>query len=83
MKVALKRTAIATLTVACVALLSFSWSEQGGVSLGVEIAEAQSRSIVAPNQHRWDCASTIPAVCIRARSVRGRSRCHHLALALR
>jgi hypothetical protein len=42
MKVALKRTAIATLTVACVALLSCSRSEQGGVSLGVEIAEARS-----------------------------------------
>ena len=41
MKVALKRTAIATSTVACVALLSFSSSKQGGVSLGVEIAEAR------------------------------------------
>jgi hypothetical protein len=30
MKVALKRTAIATSTVACVVLLSFSWSEQRG-----------------------------------------------------
>ena len=37
----LKRTAIAASTVACVALLSFSWSEQRGVSLGVEIAEAR------------------------------------------
>jgi hypothetical protein len=41
MKVALKRTAIATSTVACVALLSFSWSEQRGVSLGVESAQAR------------------------------------------
>jgi hypothetical protein len=41
MKVALKRTAVATSTVACVALLSFSWSEQRGVSLGVG---AQARS---------------------------------------
>ena len=41
MKVALKRTAIATSTAACVALLSFSWSEQRGVSLGVESAQAR------------------------------------------
>src|SRR6267378_7553649 len=41
MKVALKRTVIATSIVACVALLSFSWSEQRGVSLGVEGAQAR------------------------------------------
>jgi hypothetical protein len=41
MKVALKRTAIATSTVACVALLSFGWSEERGVSLGVESAQAR------------------------------------------
>jgi hypothetical protein len=41
MKAALKRTAIATSTVACVALLSFSWSEHRGVSLGVESAQAR------------------------------------------
>ena len=41
MKVVLKRTVIATSTVACVALLSFSWSEHRGVSLGVESAEAR------------------------------------------
>jgi hypothetical protein len=44
MKLASKRTAIATLTVACAALLSFSWSEQDGVSLGVKIAEAADRA---------------------------------------
>jgi hypothetical protein len=48
MKVALKRTAIATSTVACLALLSFSWSEQRGVSLGVESAQGADRSTVAP-----------------------------------
>ena len=41
MKVVLKRTVIATSTVACVALLSFSWSEHRRVSLGVESAEAR------------------------------------------
>ena len=35
MKAALKRTAIATSTVACVTLFSFGWSEQGGISLEV------------------------------------------------
>jgi len=54
MKVALKRTAIATSTIACVALLSFSWSEQRGVSLGVESAEGAERSTVevARRQYR-------------------------------
>jgi hypothetical protein len=41
MKVALKRAAIATSTVTCVALLSFSWSEQRGVSLGIESSQAR------------------------------------------
>ena len=38
MKAALIRSAIATSTVACVALLSFSWSERRGISPGVESA---------------------------------------------
>jgi hypothetical protein len=46
MKVALKRTAIATSTVACVALFSFSWSEQRGISLGVESAQGADQSTV-------------------------------------
>jgi hypothetical protein len=41
MKVALKRTAIATSTAACVALLSLSWSEQRGVLLRIESAQAR------------------------------------------
>ena len=41
MKVVLRRIVIATSTVACVALLSFSWSEHQGVWLGVESAEAR------------------------------------------
>jgi hypothetical protein len=41
MKAGLKSAAIATSTVACVMLLSFSWSEQRGVSLGVESAQAR------------------------------------------
>jgi hypothetical protein len=48
MNVALKRTAIATSTVVCVALLSFSWSEERGVSLGVESAQGADRLIGAP-----------------------------------
>jgi hypothetical protein len=44
MAVALKRTAIAISTVACVALLSFSWSEQRGVSLGIGSAQAADQS---------------------------------------
>ena len=42
MKLALK-TAIATSTLACAALLSFNWSEQYGVSLAVETAQANGR----------------------------------------
>src|ERR1700730_5475734 len=53
MKVALKRTAIATSTVACVALLSFSWSEQRGVSLGVESAQGADRSTVGVARRQY------------------------------
>lgn len=41
MKLVLRRPIIATSTIACVALFSFSWSEHRGVSLGVESAQAQ------------------------------------------
>ena len=40
MKLALK-AAIATSTLACATLLSFNWSEQHGVSLAVETAQAR------------------------------------------
>jgi hypothetical protein len=48
MKVALRRNLIITATVACVALLSFNWSEQGGFSLGVESAQGADRSTFPP-----------------------------------
>ena len=37
----LRSVAIATLTFACAALLSFSWSEQRGVSLSLDSAQAR------------------------------------------
>jgi hypothetical protein len=42
MKVVSKRIVVATWTFACVTLLSFSWSEHRGVSLGIESAEARA-----------------------------------------
>lgn len=42
MKLTSKSAVIATLTIACAASLSLSWSEQEGVSLAVKIAEASS-----------------------------------------
>jgi len=52
MKAVLKRTAIATSTVACVALMSFSWSEERGISLGVESARGGDLSTVGlPRRH--------------------------------
>jgi hypothetical protein len=41
MKMNLRTFAIATSTVACATLLSFGWSEQGGVWLSVESAQAR------------------------------------------
>jgi hypothetical protein len=41
MNVVFRRIVVATSTFACVVLLSFSWSEHRGVSLGVESAEAR------------------------------------------
>jgi hypothetical protein len=53
MKVALKRVAIATSTVACVALLSFSWSDQRGVSLGVKSAQGADQSTVGVARRQY------------------------------
>ena len=52
MRVALKRTAITASIVACMVLLSFSWSEQHGVSLGVESALAQTGQPSARRHYR-------------------------------
>jgi len=41
MKVSLRKIAIAASAFACTALLSFGWSEQGGVPLSVESAQAR------------------------------------------
>lgn len=41
MKMNLRTFAIATSAIACATLLSFGWSEQGGVSLSVESAQAR------------------------------------------
>jgi hypothetical protein len=41
MKLSLGKIAIATATFACTALLSFGWSEQRGVSLSIESAQAR------------------------------------------
>jgi hypothetical protein len=40
-RIRLAKIAIATTTFACTALLSFGWSEQRGVSLSVESAQAR------------------------------------------
>jgi hypothetical protein len=53
MKEALKRTAIATSTVACVTLLSFSWSDQRGVSLRVESARGADQSTVGVARRQY------------------------------
>ncbi len=41
MQIKLKTLAIAASTFACASLLSFGWSEQGGISLSVESARAR------------------------------------------
>ena len=41
--IALTKVAIAASAFACATLLSFGWSERGGVSLSVNTAEAQAR----------------------------------------
>ena len=48
MQLALRRIAIATSTAACVVLLSFNWSKQGNLSLGVKLAEARIDRPSAP-----------------------------------
>ena len=48
MKMTLKKAAIATSAFACAALMSFSWSEQGDVSLSVESAQARVGRPLSP-----------------------------------
>ena len=48
MKVTLRTLAIAASAFACAAVLSFGWSEQGGVSLSISKAEAYTRLVVRP-----------------------------------
>ena len=45
MKLNLRMAAIATSTVVCATLLSFGWSEQGGVLLSVTKADAQGARV--------------------------------------
>lgn len=48
MKMTLRTVAIATSAFACASLMSFSWSEQGGVSLSVESAQARVGRPLSP-----------------------------------
>src|SRR4030088_625365 len=43
-----RKTALAASAFTCAALLSFGWSEQGGISLSVEIAQARGGRPLAP-----------------------------------
>jgi hypothetical protein len=47
-QISLKKFAIAASVFACAALLSAGWSEQGGISLSVNKAEAYARLLVRP-----------------------------------
>lgn len=49
MRVTVRKIAIVSPVVACAALLSLSWSEQNGISLGVNIAEARIDRLSSPN----------------------------------
>jgi hypothetical protein len=51
MKMSLKTLPIAISTFACAALLSFGWSERGGVSLSIDKAQAYTHVVVRPNAH--------------------------------
>jgi hypothetical protein len=53
MRQMMRNVAIAASTVACAALLSFGWSEQRGVSLGVESAQGADRSTVGVARRQY------------------------------
>jgi hypothetical protein len=48
-----KEIAIATSAFACAAMFSFGWSEQGGISLSVDKAQAYHRLVVHPYNHYY------------------------------
>ena len=69
MKITLKTVAIAASTCACAALLSLGWSEQGGVSLSVNKAEAYGRLVVRPSYASravYVHAASLPWYAVRA-----------------
>jgi hypothetical protein len=51
-----KKIAVAISAFACAAMFSFGWSEQGGISLSIQKAQAQPRVVVHPH---WLCARNI------------------------
>ena len=46
MQITLRKLAIAASTFACAAMLSFSWTEQGGITLSIDKAQAYHRLYV-------------------------------------
>src|SRR5215475_12370107 len=67
----LSKLAIGISTVACAALLSFSWSEQRGVSLTVESAQARIGRPLTPLSVAGLAAGAIGAAAVAATSPYG------------
>src|SRR5881628_1980862 len=63
-----KRFITAAAAFACAASLSFGWSEQGGMSLSVQKADAATRLVVRPHYHGPYMAdtATLPWYAVRA-----------------
>jgi hypothetical protein len=63
-----KRLITAAAAFACAASLSFGWSEQGGMSLSVQKADAATRLVVRPHYHGPYMAdtATLPWYAVRA-----------------
>ena len=63
-----KRLTAAAAAFACAASLSFGWSEQGGISLSVQKAEAATRLVVRPLYRGGYIADTtgLPWYAVRA-----------------
>ena len=66
MQMSFRKLAIAASTFACAAMLSFGWSEQGGVSLSIEKAQAYHRLYVGRHYGPYSTVDGLPWYAVRA-----------------
>jgi hypothetical protein len=66
MQMSLRKLAIAASTFACAATLSFGWTEQGGITLSIDNAQAYHRLYVGRHFGPYSTLTGLPWYAVRA-----------------